>query len=208
MIGFSYLRLVLLVAAMLSLAGCAAITAVSSASQPLDVYELRAPQSITPSPRGPAAKDVIVELPTTGGALATDRIMIRPDALQAQYLPGVRWSEPVPVMVQTLMLRSLEATGRARYAGREPLGVGGDLALVTEVIDFQAEVDPGGNTATVQIKLLVRMVRERDARIVSSRTFTATAAAPSTENDTVVRAFSAASDIVFSDFANWIAGRV
>ena len=75
--------------------------------------------------RRAAPRDVIIELPTTSGALATDRIMIRPNRLQAQYLPESRWSEPAPVMVQTLMLRAVEATGAVRYVGREPLGVSG-----------------------------------------------------------------------------------
>ncbi|WP_439521283.1 ABC-type transport auxiliary lipoprotein family protein [Marivita sp.] len=185
------------------LSGCAAISAVSNAATPLDVYELRAPDMPSPS-RRMVARDVIVELPTTSGALSTDRIMIRPNALQAQYLPDVRWSEPTPVMVQTLMLRSIEATGAVRYVGRTPLGVSGDFALVTEVVDFQAEVNPDGDTATVQVTLLVRLVREQDARIVASRTFAASMPSPSTDTSAVIEAFSGASDQVFAEFASWM----
>ncbi|WP_292066308.1 ABC-type transport auxiliary lipoprotein family protein [Marivita sp. XM-24bin2] len=189
---------------MLALSGCAAITAVSDAATPLDVYELRAPASIAASGGRVLARDVIVEIPTTSGALATDRIMIRPNALQAQYLPDVRWSEPTPVMVQTLMLRSIEATGAVRYVGRKPLGVSGDFALVTEVIDFQADVVPETDTANVQITFLVRIVRERDASIVASRSFRANAVAATTETDVIIDAFSAASDQVFVEFAQWV----
>jgi cholesterol transport system auxiliary component len=189
---------------LLALSGCAAITAVSDAATPLDVYELRAPASIAASGGRVLARDVIVEIPTTSGALATDRIMIRPNALQAQYLPDVRWSEPTPVMVQTLMLRSIEATGAVRYVGRKPLGVSGDFALVTEVIDFQADVVPETDTANVQITFLVRIVRERDASIVASRSFRANAVAATTETDVIIDAFSAASDQVFVEFAQWV----
>lgn len=206
MIKMARMRPFALCAALVVLSGCTALSALSDATQPLDVYELRAPSAIETSSGAPLPRDVIVELPTTSGALATDRIMIRPNALQAQYLPEVRWSEPTPVMVQTLMLRTVEATGRVRYVGRTPLGVSGDFALVTEVIDFQAELNPDGETATVQIRLLVRMVRERDARIVASRTFTASATSLSTETPAVIDAFSAASDQVFADFAGWIRG--
>ncbi len=206
MIRVALLRLVILGAALSALTGCAAISALSKASQPLDVYELRAPDGIAATQRAPSARDVIVELPTTSGALATDRILIRPNALQAQYLPDVRWSEPTPVMVQTLMLRSIEATGRVRYVGREPLGVSGDFALVTEVVDFQAELNPDGDATTVRIKLLIRVVREQDARIVASRTFEASTPSISTETTDVIDAFSTASDQVFVDFAEWLRG--
>jgi cholesterol transport system auxiliary component len=208
MTKFRHLRQGLALAALTLLAGCAAISAVSDAATPLDVYELRAPDGITPSTSAPLARDVIVEVPTTSGALSTDRIMIRPNALQAQYLPEARWSDPVPVMVQTLMLRAIEATGAVRYVGRTPLGASGDFALVTEVVDFQAELNPDGETATVQITLLVRMVRERDARIVASRSFSASTASTSTETSAVIDAFSSAADQVLLVFADWVRGRL
>ncbi|MGJ8602700.1 MAG: ABC-type transport auxiliary lipoprotein family protein [Marivita sp.] len=186
------------------LSGCAAISAVSDAATPLDVFELRAPDTIAATSRAQIARDVIVELPTTSGALSTDRIMIRPNALQAQYLPDVRWSDPTPIMLQTLMLRTIEATGAVRYVGRTPLGVSGDYALVTEIVDFQAEVTPQGDTAEAQITFLVRMVREQDARIIASRTFAASAPSASTETTAVIDAFSAASDQVLVEFARWV----
>jgi cholesterol transport system auxiliary component len=200
------LRALGLCAGLAMLSGCAAISAVSDAATPLDVYELRPPTAIVATSRRALQRDVIVELPTTSGALDTDRILIRPNPLQAQYLPDVRWSDTTPVTVQTLMLRSIEATGAVRYVGRTPLGVSGDYAVVTEVVDFQAEVDPTGDTATVRLQLLVRLVREQDASIVTSRTFTATAPAASTETMTVIEAFGVASDQVFAEFATWLQG--
>ncbi|MDU8913373.1 ABC-type transport auxiliary lipoprotein family protein [Aestuariicoccus sp. MJ-SS9] len=192
-------------AALLALSGCAAISALGDASRPLDVYELRPPEAIAPVRRA-VPRDVIVELPTTSGALSTDRIMIRPDPLQAQYLPDVRWSEPTPVMVQTLMLRTIEATQAVRYVGRRPLGPGGDYAIVTEVVDFQAELGADGDSAEVRLRIIVRLVREADARIVASRTFVAEALSPSTETRSVIEAFDVASERLLADFAEWIPG--
>lgn len=192
------------IASVPAMTGCAAISAIGEAATPLEVYELRAPADI-PAARGPQiARDVIVELPTTGGALETDRIMIRPNPLQAQYLPDVRWSEPTPVMVQTLMLRSIEATQGVRYVGRQPLGASGDYAVVTELIDFQAELGEDRETATVRLRLVSRVVREDDASIVASRTFTATAPALSLDTPVLVEAFDAASDGLLAEFSAWI----
>lgn len=187
-----------------TLASCAALSAVTGATTPLEVYELRAPAGIAATSRRPLPRDVIVELPTTGGSLDTDRIMIRPNALQAQYLPDVRWSETTPVMVQTLMLRSIEASGVVRYVARKPLGGSGDYALVTEIVDFQAETMGEDEAATVRIKFIVRAVRESDAAIIASRTFEATAEAPSTETHVLAETFNTASDAVFTEFAAWL----
>ncbi|MEY8117339.1 ABC-type transport auxiliary lipoprotein family protein [Falsihalocynthiibacter sp. BN13B15] len=184
--------------------GCSALTALNDVSTPLDVYELRAPVDIQATTRRQLPRDVIIELPATSGALATDRIMIRPNALQAQYLPEVRWSDATPVMVQTLMLRSVEATGAVRYVGRQPLASHGDFAVVTELVDFQAELNADTQTATVQLKLIVRVIRESDAKIVASKTFRASAPSASTETQILVEAFNAASTVLFSEFAGWL----
>jgi cholesterol transport system auxiliary component len=195
------LRFALASAVALVLTGCGAISALDDATTTLSVYDLRAADQ----PRAARQTDthIIVELPNASGALDTDRIMIRPDPLQAQYLPDVRWSDPVPAMVQTLMLRSLESTDAASYVGRRPLGPGGDFAVLTELVDFQAELDPGGETATVRVEMIVRLLRERDTRVVASRTFRASAVAPSTETPAVVAAFDTAVEALMTAFTSW-----
>lgn len=189
-----------------ALAGCSALGALGDATTPLDVYDLRAPEGAPVALGGPLARDVIVELPTTSGVLDTDRIMIRPDDLQAQYLPDVRWGDEVPVLMQTLMLRALENTGGLRYVGRRPLAGSGDYAIVTELIDFHAEVAEDGDSAVVLIRMTSRIVRESDASVIASRTFSTRALANSTETATVIGAFDQASDQLLIQFADWTLG--
>ncbi len=185
------------------LGGCAALSVLDGAAQPLAVYELRSPDGAA-AHRGTLPLDVIVETPETSGALATDRIMIRPDPLQAQYLPGARWSDPAPEMLQTLMLRSLADTGALRYVGRRPLAANGDFAVLTELIDFHAEAPADAAGAVVRLRIIVRLVREEDARIVATRSFSASAAAPSTETGAVVEAFDRAATELLAGFRSWV----
>lgn len=197
------IRTIATILALSALTGCSAISAITSAATPLEVYELRPPDTI-PASRGQLARDLIIEVPTTGGALNTDRIMIRPNALQAQYLPGVRWSDQLPIMVQTLLLRAVEDTGGLRYVGRRPLGARGDYALVTEIVDFQAEAGADGSSATIDLRLISRIVRESDAQILASRTFSASAITTSIATDPLIVAFDAASDQLLPEFASWV----
>jgi cholesterol transport system auxiliary component len=199
-------RLKPLVAAILlvvALPGCSALGALSDASKPLDIYDLRAPEG-APVARGtPLAREVIVELPTTSGVLDTDRIMIRPDALQARYLPDVRWGDEVPVLMQRLMLRALENTGGLQYVGRRPLAGSGDYAIVTELMDFHAELAANGDNPVVLIQMASRIVRESDASVIASRRFSTRANAASTDTTALIEAFDAASDQVLIEFADW-----
>ncbi|WP_292284932.1 ABC-type transport auxiliary lipoprotein family protein [Marivita sp.] len=201
-------RLLSAVVVLLTVSGCATLSALSDASTPLEVYELRSPADITPRSGQPLPVDVIIELPTTSGSLETERIMIRPSPLQAQYLPDVRWSDPTPLMVQNLMLRALERTQALRYTGRVPLGSSGDYAVVTELLDFEAELQEGGETAMIRQQFIARLVREGDARIMASRTFTASAASTSLDAPDLLIAFDAASQRLFAEFATWVVGEL
>ena len=109
------------------LTACSALTGLGEVSTPLDVFVLELPQDLPRRQGAPQSRAIIIEEPTTDGALATERIMIQPNALQAQYLPGVSWTDPAPIMLQTLMVRALDATGAFEYVGRRPLGPGGGL---------------------------------------------------------------------------------
>ncbi|MEL6953373.1 MAG: ABC-type transport auxiliary lipoprotein family protein [Pseudomonadota bacterium] len=184
------------------LTGCSVL----GGAEVLDVYELRPPADLPISTAAPLRREVIVELPSTTGPLETDRIMIRPDPIQAQYLPGVRWGEETPIMVQSLMLRSLSATDGVLFVGRRPLGSGGDFALVTDLVDFQAEVRGGEVVARISID--VRMVRERDVAIVAAQSFSAEATAAGDSNDQIIAAFNSASDAVLQDFTRWTLARL
>lgn len=200
------MRLSAVFLALALLPGCSALSALSDATSVLDVYELRAPEAVPQGGQRPL--DVIVELPTTTGALETDRIMIKPSELQAQYLPDARWGEEVPVMVQSLMLRTLQKTEAFRYTAREPLGLSGDIAVVSDIIDFQAVADPGGEGATVDLRLRVQLVQEDGVRILASRTLEGRARAASTETAAVIAAFDAASDALLTEFARWVLTRL
>lgn len=197
------LRSVALTLVVALLSGCSALGALGDASTPLDVYDLRAPVGAPVARGGPLARDVIVELPTVSGVLDTDRIMIRPDALQAQYLPEVRWGDEVPVLMQTLMVRALENTRGLRYVARRPLAGSGDYAIVTELTDFQAEVVGDGSSAIIVVRMISRIVRESNASIVATRTFSVTASAASTETVALVEAFDRAADQLLIEFADW-----
>ena len=187
------------------LSGCSALSALSGAATPLDAYDLSAPSSPITA-RSTTARQFVVELPTAPGALSNDRILIRPHPLQAAYLPDGKWAEDVPVMLQTLLVRSFEDTNAFRYVGRRPLGASGDYALLTELTDFQAEASPDGKAATIRLRLTARMVREDDAAILSTRSFMRSAEVASTETLPLVEGFNQANQALLTDVTEWALG--
>ncbi|MGY6547542.1 MAG: ABC-type transport auxiliary lipoprotein family protein [Roseinatronobacter sp.] len=183
------------------LSGCGAVSALNDATTPLDAFELRAP--VLPQAGRTLQRALSIEAPTASGALDVDRIMIRPNPVQALYLPRARWSDRAPLMFQSVMLRAFEDTGALSFVGRRPLGATGDFALVSEITDLHAELSEDRRSATARIRVVARLVREADARIVARRSFQASAPASSTDTLEIVQALNLASDVVVGDLVRW-----
>lgn len=192
--------------AILALSGCGAVSALNRAATPLDAYELRAPTDLPQAGRA-TQRALSIELPTTSGALDTDRILVKPNAVQSLYLPDGRWASELPVMWQTMALRAFEDTGALGYVGRRPLGGVGDVALISEITDFQAELSDD-DTATIRLRLTARMVRESDARVLARQVFSATVPVAGTETLALVNGFDQASDTVLAAMVRWGLGVV
>lgn len=194
----------LLLTALLSLPGCGALSSLSKASAELDAYTL-SPASASGTPaRG--SRHLIVELPSSAGALASDRILIKPLPYQAQYLPDGRWSEPAPALVQTLLVASFQNLGGFRLVGRTANGLNPDYTLMTELLDFQAEPDASAPSRfDVRVTMMMTLIREADRRIVASRRFSATQSVESDDTRTLVAAFNSTMQELLPQIVTWTA---
>ncbi len=200
-------RAAVMTVVLLALSGCGGLLGLGEATRALDAYELRAPTD-TPQATRSLARSLIVEPPTSGGGLATDRIMIRPTPLQAFYLSGARWTEEAPVMLQTLMVRSFEDANALRHVGRRALPGGfSDFTLVSELTDFQAEVI-ADDSLQVRVRLTARLVRDDDGQVLASRSFQSVVPVASEETLPVVEGFNAATNTILRDLTVWALGRI
>lgn len=195
-----------------SLSGCNAVTAVSRASDPLDAYTLSPLAPVTP--RGAGQGHIVVELPSTGGELSSDRILIKVSPLQAQYLPEARWAEPVPAMVQTLLVNSLLNQGRFRLVSRVGAGLQPDHTLMTEIQAFQAEltgVAPEGPLADplrrmpaqVRVEMQLTVIRESDRAIAGTRRFAGLGAVPSDGTAVLIESLDRIVQSVLAEAVAW-----
>lgn len=183
----------------LEVSGC---SAVSKASAPLDAYTLQ-PLPATGGRGG--SRHLVVDLPTASGALTTDRILIKPNPLQAEYLPKGRWVDPVPQLVQTLLVASLQNAGGFRLVGRDAAGLTPDFVALAEVNAFQAEAPaPGSTTTLVRVGLTLSLLSATDNRLIATRRFDATQMATSTDALTLVTAFDAATRQVLAAAVTWV----
>ena len=195
-------RFALLGVALSLLSSCAALSAVDDAAVPLDAYALVPLPMAEPSPGGP---HLVVEVPNSTGALATDRILIKPNPLQATYLPDGRWIDPAPVMMQSLLVNSLQNVARFSRVGRDGAGLIPDYTLITDLTAF--EVDKA-EIQTVHVGVTITIIQESDRSILATRRFDQTAAVAADSTPDVIRAFDAATTQLLSEAVDWVSGRV
>jgi cholesterol transport system auxiliary component len=199
------IALVVLTLALTPLGGCGAVSSLSRASTELDAYTL---SPATGDGAAGGGGHLIVELPTSAGALGTDRILIKPLPYQAQYLPDGRWSEPTPALVQTLLIASFQNLGGFRLVSRSANGLSPDYTVVTDIQDFQVEpTGPGSEVFAVKIGLIVTLIRESDRSIIASRRFTSGGTVASDDTLALVAGFERALQMVLRDVVVWARSR-
>ncbi len=190
-------RLALILLALLASCGV-----IGKAAAPLDAYTL---QPLPIAAGAASARHLVVELPTASGALATDRILIKPNPLQAQYLPKGRWVDPAPQLMQTLLVGSLQNASGFRLVGRDGAGLVPDYVLLVELTAFQAEIPlPDQAEPLIRIGLTLTLLREADRTLLATRRFEQTSLAANTQTQTVVAAFDAATQLVLGEAVAWV----
>lgn len=159
--------------ATLTLGGCTGLGSLSKAATPNDLYTLT-PKSTFSSSLPRIGQQIVVEEPTATAAVDTDQIAVQPTPLQVQYLPGARWVDRAPLLVQTLLIESFENTGKVAAVGRSTVGLRADYVIVTDLREFQAQVieaPDGQRTLRVDVRLNIKIIDEIEDQIIASNSF-------------------------------------
>jgi cholesterol transport system auxiliary component len=180
------------------LGGCAALELATA--DPPRLYELTPKSTFGPLPTVPGR--LSVEVPTATAGLNSARIALRPTPTTLEYYAGASWIDVVPVMVQNLLLESLDNTGKIDVLGREVVGVRADLALLTHVREFQAEYDTAG-APLVRVRLQARLIRLPRRTSVAATSEEFVVRASNTSLPAIVEAFDEASGKALKRIVEW-----
>ena len=187
-----------------ALSGCSAVAALNSAAQPLDTYDL-APAAGAAGGRR-SSRTLLVARPEASAAIASDRIMVKPDATSVTYLPDARWSDELPAVFQSLLVQSISGTGRLGYVGRSEGGPIANTALLVRMDAFEVRVLGEGQFQVV-VDVALTMLDDRSQRVTASRSFSQTAIATDDSPTAIVTAFQSVLDAVLPEMADWAASR-
>lgn len=188
-----------------ALPSCATIGALNDAATPRDTFALQ-PLDLTGGGRRTPQTLLVVE-PSAPAALATDRILIKPNALSVTYLPAARWADTLPLMMSSVLIQTLSGTGRIGFVGAQGEGPIPDVVLLTRIDRFGVDVGVDG-TLTARIALHMTVLRDQDQRILATRRFSAQQSPVSDQPDVVVRSFQTALDSILPEISNWVIANI
>jgi len=171
---------------------------------PPNLYNLT-PKSTFSNDLALVEQQVVVEEPLAAGGLDSNRIALRPSATELKYFANSRWTERAPKMVQTLLVESLENSGKIVSVGRQAIGLRSDFNLKTELREFQAEYfDTSGENPDIRVRINVKVVAQPQQKIIASRSFEDVQTAEGTSMNAIVTAFDRALGKVQKRIVEWV----
>lgn len=184
----------------LGLAGCGGL--LGGGGPPPALYTLTALTDFScgrPAPR----LELLIDKPTSSDALDTVRIALRRNQLSFDYFANAAWTDSAPVMVQSLLVDSLQRSSCVAAVTRDTLAIRGNFELRIELRHFEAEYLGDAGLPTVRIELGLIVVRVDDRKVVGTRTVTAAAHPVKNDIPAIVAAFDNALHTAMRDTLTW-----
>src|SRR5665213_3037893 len=180
-------------------AGCSSLL---GGGTPATMYTLTALRGFPPGPR--LKLQVLFDRPSASDAINTTRIALRRNVLNIDYFADAAWTDAAPSMIQTLLVESLQRSGRVTAASRDTLAIRGDVEVRIDVPHFEADYNGDEELPTVRIELGLILLKVGDRSIIGTRAVTASARPGKNDVAAIVVAFDAALQTAMRDSLTWV----
>ncbi len=165
------------------------------------LYVLR--PNIVPPAGAPVRWRLTVGIPDASASLDTERIALSRSATTMDYFANAAWMDPVPAMLQRLLVQTFDASNRITAVARDASGIETDYLLQTEIRDFEARYDTADGAPQVLVLVQARLVRMPQRDVVANLTVRQQAQASANALDSIVIAFNQAAGAAVAQIANW-----
>ncbi|MDR3073946.1 MAG: ABC-type transport auxiliary lipoprotein family protein [Deltaproteobacteria bacterium] len=109
----------------------------------------------------PLPAQVLVALPVADAAVDTDRIMALMHGYELRALDAAKWASPAPVMLQRLLVDSLDASRRFAGVGREESGLDAAIRLTADIRRFYLRYGEAAGAPVAEFSMALALVDSR-----------------------------------------------
>jgi phospholipid/cholesterol/gamma-HCH transport system substrate-binding protein len=182
------------------LAGIERMTGGSTPKSQLPIYDLSAVKDFPPLAKAPDWLLAVPE-PTALMAVNTDKLQTQPAQGESVAIANAQWADNLPVMLQEKVVQSFENAGYAQAVSRPRDGLAAGFQLLIDIRRFTISTS-GEPTAEIEF---VAKLMSQDGKILTARTFTATAPAVSAEASAAAGALNQAFAKAVTELVPWAA---
>ena len=143
-----------------------------------------------------------VDPPSAARTVDTFRITVRPVPGELQVYSGASWARTPSDMVEDVVLRALEDSGRIAGVARRGSGIAPDYRLLLDLRRFEADY-AGGPRPAATIEVQAKLLHAREQRLAASHTFTFVEPSHATDVASVAEAYTRALAALGRDVAGW-----
>ncbi|MBV9825954.1 MAG: membrane integrity-associated transporter subunit PqiC [Alphaproteobacteria bacterium] len=170
-----------------------------------DTYRLQPtiPAGAVYARRGP---QVLISPPATSATLDSTRIALSRAPGGVDFFDGAQWDDRAPFLVQRAMIQAFEKSGALAAVGPDSGDLRADFVLDSELRDFEAVYDSPEGAPRAVVRLVVKLVKMPDRRIVATTTIAGEAQASANKIPATVQAFNAAMGTALQQLVSWTVG--
>lgn len=179
----------------IALAGCSAL--LQSHARPVTEYAPRptADEALVPV----IAAVLVVPRPYASAGLDSDGVVVKLPDRRIDVLAGVRWTAPLPELLQALLVDNLRTRGGWREVILNRSNFTGQYLLNTEIRAFSADYEQAGNAPRVRVWLHSELGRTDGRDVLDSFDSYGEAVAASDRQSAVMAAFDTALGAALAD---------
>ncbi|WP_374545745.1 ABC-type transport auxiliary lipoprotein family protein [Rhodoblastus sp.] len=163
-----------------------------------------APQSFDLSAASAKARGLIARIfvaqPTAVPPLDGDLIVVRGADGSLSRVPGARWADRLPALLQSRAAQSFENAGLIRQVSLS--GEGAQFTLALEIRRFGIDAA----TRTADVELTARLIARSDGQVVAAHVFSASEPVGEIVAGAAAQALDGASEKVLGQIVAWAAG--
>lgn len=150
---------------------------------------------------------LIVEAPDSISGIDSTRIKLTTSPNAIDYFAGISWTESAPIMVQNLLISSLQNHGKFASVSKGRAGTQARYLLRTELRSFEAIFDgtpQTGDIPKIRITLHASLMDIQNRTIIESHLFSHEITAQGSGIENIIQGFDEANSEVIEDLILWL----
>ncbi len=149
----------------------------------------------------PLPVNIRVDTPLASEPLDSSSILLKPTPYEFQAFSKARWRDSTPVIIRDHLARHLRDSKGFRNVIIDTSPAIAELTLLTELSAFHIQYD--GTDGAVNVELHAEFVSNRDGQSLCLRSWNIQEPSRGTDLDSVVQAFSRASNTLATELTQW-----